>query len=151
MIRGLYDLALVNTCVSYFLTWFSLDSMLSLHIFMALIIFVSALVHTFGHFANYAIVGWDVYYVYSYQIWVSGFLLLIIIQLLYSAAPAIVRRDNFEQFWYFHHLFILFEILLLFHGKNYTGPNYYKWLIVPGTFYLIERILRWRRGSEAVG
>jgi len=151
MIRGLYNLALHNKCLSFFLKMFSLDTMLSMHMLMAFVIFVAALAHTFGHFANYAVVGWDVYKIYGVQIWVNGFALLIIMQLIYCSAPAIIRRDNFEQFLGFHHLFIAFEILLIFHGKNYLGPNYYKWIIVPGFFYMLERILRVRRSASPVG
>lgn len=151
LIRMAYNKALHNKCLSVFLNWFSLDTMLHMHILMAGIIFVMAIVHTFGHFSNYAIVGWKVYKEYGIQIWISGGALIIIIQLMYSASPAIIRRDKFEQFWYFHHLFIPFEILLFFHGKHYIGPHFWRWIIFPGIMYILERILRSRRANQPIG
>lgn len=36
-----------------------------------------------------------------------------------AAAPSYRKGQNFTIFWYTHHLFIVFYILLLIHGKNF--------------------------------
>jgi len=152
MVRGLYNLSSRNSCASFFFAnMFDLDNLLTLHIMMGIMILVAALAHTFGHYVNYLIVGWDVYQDYGIGIWINGMALLVVICLMYCSAPKRVRHGNFEQFMSFHHLFILFEILLLIHGKNFIGPNYWKWFIVPGFFYILERVLRYRRQSSPVG
>lgn len=152
MVRGLYNLGNRNSCVAYFFAHvFNLDTLLSIHIMMGIMILIAALAHTFGHFANYLLVGWDVYKDFGIGIWVNGFMLLVVLQLMYCSAPARIRRANFEQFMGFHHLFIVFELLLLTHGKGFIGPNYWKWFIVPAFFYGLERFLRWRRMGNPVG
>lgn len=41
------------------------------------------------------------------------------------------------MFYWSHLLYVPFWILMIFHG-----PNFWKWFVVPGTIYAIERIRR---------
>ncbi|KAJ1970716.1 hypothetical protein H4R34_005974, partial [Dimargaris verticillata] len=70
-----------------------------------------------------------------------------------------IRRLRFELFYYTHHLFILFYILLLMHGafcmvKADSGPqcggrpDYWKFFLVPALVYTAERISREVRGRQ---
>jgi hypothetical protein len=61
---------------------------------------------------------------------------------MYGASLNSVKRGHFEIFWYSHHLFILFFILLLLHGRTGFGPNFWKYFLVPGAIYIFERIYR---------
>jgi predicted ferric reductase len=73
---------------------------------------------------------------------VSGALLCLIMVLMYGAVSRSVKGGHFEIFWYSHHLFIAFFILILLHGRDGIGPNYWKYFLVPGTIYIFERIYR---------
>lgn len=50
--------------------------------------------------------------------------------------------NKFQVFYWTHLLYIPFWVLLFFHG-----PNFWKWFIIPGVIYIVERILRltWMR------
>ncbi|XP_045762856.1 NADPH oxidase 5 isoform X1 [Maniola jurtina] len=62
-----------------------------------------------------------------------------------SSRPALRKGGCFEVFYFVHLLYIPFWILLILHA-----PNFWKWFIVPGTVYIIERILRlaWMRSES---
>lgn len=66
------------------------------------------------------------------------------------AAAENVKRGNFELFWYVHHLFVVFFILLLLHGNGGWNPNFWKWLLLPGIVYILERVARVYRSRQAV-
>jgi NADPH oxidase len=57
---------------------------------------------------------------------------------------------QFEVFWYSHHLFILFFFFLLVHGAGFRNPNFWKWFLLPGMLYIIERLLRMYRARQDV-
>ncbi|CAH2251821.1 jg13788 [Pararge aegeria aegeria] len=61
-----------------------------------------------------------------------------------SSRPALRKGGCFEVFYFAHLLYIPFWILLIIHA-----PNFWKWFIVPGTIYVIERIMRlaWMRSE----
>jgi predicted ferric reductase len=82
----------------------------------------------------------------------TGFLLLIIMMLLYSGAWKKLRNSNFENFWYSHHLFIPFFGLLLGHGAQnlLEKTTFYFYFIIPGTLYTIERLIRFKRSRTVV-
>lgn len=63
---------------------------------------------------------------------------------IYSAAPDIVRRANFEIFFTSHHFFIIFYLFMFQHG-----PVFIYWTMVPVLLYLIERYLQTKRGNHA--
>lgn len=54
--------------------------------------------------------------------------------LIYSSAVESVRRPYFEAFWFTHHLFIAWFILLIIHGSMSTlePSTFWAWLV--GTF-----------------
>ncbi|XP_052743214.1 NADPH oxidase 5 [Bicyclus anynana] len=62
-----------------------------------------------------------------------------------SSRPALRKGGCFEVFYFAHLLYIPFWILLIIHA-----PNFWKWFIVPGTVYIIERIMRlaWMRSER---
>ncbi|XP_066906847.1 NADPH oxidase 5 [Halyomorpha halys] len=68
----------------------------------------------------------------------TGVALIIILIIMFICSQAFVRRGgSFEIFYWTHLLYLPFWILLLLHG-----PNFWKWFIIPGIIYIIERIMR---------
>lgn len=67
---------------------------------------------------------------------------------LIKAALQPLSHDNyirivfFQIFYWTHLMYIPFWVFLLFHG-----PNFWKWFLVPGAIYIVERLLRfsWMR------
>eukprot|EP00005_Dracoamoeba_jomungandri_P010508 CAMPEP_0174263720 /NCGR_PEP_ID=MMETSP0439-20130205/19797_1 /TAXON_ID=0 /ORGANISM="Stereomyxa ramosa, Strain Chinc5" /LENGTH=552 /DNA_ID=CAMNT_0015349225 /DNA_START=18 /DNA_END=1676 /DNA_ORIENTATION=+ len=81
---------------------------------------------------------------------ITGHLALILMIFFYSTAVGSVRRPFFEAFWYAHHLFIPFYLLLCIHGAAMIlePPTFVCWIIAPIIAYFIERIERWKRGHR---
>merc|ERR1711988_1510132 len=73
----------------------------------------------------------------------TGQVLMVVILVLVTAAPEMMRRRAFNSFWFSHHLFVIYYALLIFHG-----PVFWKWLLVPGGLYFLERLLRKLRGAN---
>jgi len=69
---------------------------------------------------------------------------------MYTSAIEEVRRPMFEGFWITHHLFILYYGLISIHGGSsiLEPPTFWIWVVAPGVFYIIERIIRVARGSQ---
>ncbi|ETO36577.1 NADPH oxidase [Reticulomyxa filosa] len=128
-----------------------LDKAIQFHKVCAFLSAFGGLVHTWAHYNHYAQVPATYQAVYGPTVWISGVIIIVAMQLLYSTSFEAVRRGEFEMFWYTHHLFVLFFLALLFHGRNSWNPNYWKWFLVPGTLYFIERITREVKASKPVG
>ncbi|XP_066588886.1 NADPH oxidase 5 [Prorops nasuta] len=68
----------------------------------------------------------------------TGVFLTIILSIMTVCSMPFVRRGGcFEVFYWSHLLYVPFWILMIFHA-----PNFWKWFIVPGLIYLVERIRR---------
>lgn len=72
-------------------------------------------------------------------------LLVILIVMFVCSQPFVRRKGSFEVFYWTHLLYVPFWILTLFHG-----PNFWKWFMLPGLVYIVERVLRfvWMRGEH---
>ena len=76
----------------------------------------------------------------------TGFLLLLILALMFLCSLPFVRRGgSFEVFYWTHLFYIFFFVLVLLHG-----PNFWKWFLIPGLIFIIERSLRfiWMRSDR---
>lgn len=68
----------------------------------------------------------------------TGFLLCIALGVMVLCSqPFVRRRGSFEVFYYTHLLYVPYWVFLLLHG-----PNFWKWFLVPGVVYIVERIAR---------
>ncbi|CAG9862830.1 unnamed protein product [Phyllotreta striolata] len=68
----------------------------------------------------------------------TGIALLVILIAIFISSQAFVRRGGcFEVFYYTHLMYVPFWILLTLHG-----PNFWKWFIIPGIAYGLERAYR---------
>lgn len=68
----------------------------------------------------------------------TGFLLVIILLVMFVCSLPFVRRGgSFEIFYWSHLLYIVFFVLVLLHG-----PVFWKWFLIPGCIFIVERLLR---------
>ena len=89
----------------------------------------------------------------------TGYVMLIALMAMVFTAFEKPRRKNFERFWYVHHLFLVFFFAWSFHGafcmiKPDTPPFcsgigvFWKYWLVGGVVYGVERLLREIRGTH---
>ncbi|KAK9497325.1 hypothetical protein O3M35_004664 [Rhynocoris fuscipes] len=150
-----------------FSNFLPLDQHIYFHKLTGVCIFIYSVVHTIMHLINFSmvVVNDEVINANNYTTaeWlftmkpglfglipgianVTGVALTLIIIIMFICSQAFVRRGgSFEIFYWTHLLYIPFWIILLLHG-----PNFWKWYIIPGAIYLIERILRfcWMRSER---
>ncbi|XP_065338491.1 NADPH oxidase 5 isoform X1 [Cloeon dipterum] len=155
---------MLRQCITFLRTrgWgviLPLDQHIYFHKLTGVLIFVYSVVHTIMHLINFTTVV--VYHPeinaanYTAAEWLftakpglfglipgvanpTGFALLAILIIMFICSQPFVRRGGcFEIFYYTHLLYIPFWILTLLHG-----PNFWKWYVIPGAIYLIERVVR---------
>jgi len=136
---------------SFLLSFMPLDKALQFHKMCALLIAIGSVAHTWAHFNHFAAVPSTYEEVFGATVWLSGSLIIMAMHFLFCTSFAAVRHGKFELFWYTHHLFVLFFVVILLHGRGTVNPNFWKWFLVPGALYAIERTLRARRSRQAVG
>jgi Ferric reductase NAD binding domain/Ferric reductase like transmembrane component/FAD-binding domain len=119
-----------------------LDQAIEFHMLMGWVSLLHAWGHTVAHLFNYVLEPGNVWDKFGIGIWITGALLFIIMLLMYTSVLKNVKRYHFEIFWYAHHLFIPFYLCCLTHGAGGWGPNFWKWLLLPGFLYIIERLYR---------
>lgn len=94
---------------------------------------------------------------------ITGHVMLLCMLLIYTTAHAKIRQQSFETFWYTHHLFIPFLLAMYTHAtgcfvrdtadpisplageqfwKHCLGYNGWRWELVGGGLYLVERLYR---------
>uniref|UniRef100_A0A670JGN2 NADPH oxidase 5 n=1 Tax=Podarcis muralis TaxID=64176 RepID=A0A670JGN2_PODMU len=128
-----------------------LDQNVILHQLMGYAVAVLTAVHTGAHVANFVrmsqIKG-------TYQLWeylfttrpgigwiygtasLTGLMLQLLIALMLVCSSTFVRKGgHFEVFYWTHLSYIFIWALLIVHG-----PNFWKWFVVPGFLFLLEKI-----------
>ncbi|XP_037941975.1 NADPH oxidase 5-like [Teleopsis dalmanni] len=148
-------------------TYLPLDHHIYLHKLTGIVISILSLIHTLMHLFNFTIIVVNDERInaghYTIIEWLltdrpglfglipgcanpTGVALFVILLIMFICSQPFVRRKgSFEIFYWTHLLYIPFWILTLFHG-----PNFWKWFLVPGLVYIVERILRyvWMRGEH---
>lgn len=105
---------------------------------------------------------------------ITGHIMLFCMFIIYTSSHHKIRQQSYETFWYAHHLFIPFLLAMYTHatgcfvrdsaepyspfaGKSFwthcIGYEGWRWELVGGGLYLVERIyreLRSRRSSEII-
>ena len=120
-------------------------------------ILASVVGHGFAHYCNYSsapyygqVLGKDAYDPSpTHMAWalvtptsegisagLSGQLLCLVMIVIYSGAHEKVKRSHYETFWYSHHFFILWFLLLLSHG-----PVWWMWCLPALVPYAIDRLV----------
>eukprot|EP00808_Paulinella_micropora_P021484 g25932.t1 len=119
-----------------------LDHAIAFHILVAYTVLGMAIGHTVCHFMNYVAFPAATWAKFGAAPWITGALLFACILLMHAATMRNVKSTHFEIFWYSHQLFTVFFVCCLLHGAGWWGPNFWKYLIGPGTLYACERIYR---------
>nr|QOE76458.1 NADPH oxidase 5 [Nilaparvata lugens] len=136
-----------------------LDQHIYFHKLTGVLIFTYSVFHTIMHLLNFTLVvvndGWlnaNGYTIYEWLLTTkpglfgliggyanpTGIALITILTVMFICSQAFVRRGGcFEIFYWTHLLYVPFWLLLLVHG-----PNFWRWFIIPGIIYLLERVLR---------
>lgn len=94
---------------------------------------------------------------------ITGHVMLLCMMLMYTTAHHRIRQQAYETFWYAHHLFVPFMLALYTHATGcfvrdtadpfspFAGEPFWdhclgyegwRWEIVVGALYLLERIYR---------
>ncbi|KYQ94318.1 superoxide-generating NADPH oxidase flavocytochrome [Tieghemostelium lacteum] len=140
-----------------------LDKYVTFHKLIAVCLILASLVHTFGWFVAMGIASTKpdkVFYGCLYPhfikrptVWgmiflslpgMTGLLMVLILLLIAVFSCKIIRKKHFELFYYTHHLFVIFFVLLLAHGTMgwIKPPTFWKWFLAPAVIYLIDRGFR---------
>ncbi|XP_015273978.1 PREDICTED: NADPH oxidase 5 [Gekko japonicus] len=129
-----------------------LDQNVILHQLVGYVVVALTAVHTGAHVANFARMSRAKG---SYRLWeyllttrpgigwiygtasLSGLLLQVLIGLmLVCSCPFLRKSGHFEVFYWTHLSYIFIWALLIAHG-----PNFWKWFLVPGFLFLLEKIV----------
>ncbi|XP_053206300.1 NADPH oxidase 5-like isoform X2 [Panonychus citri] len=134
-----------------FASYLPLDKNIKYHKFCGYIITFFALLHTFAHLGNYALISAETGQPYVRMIFsahpeyftfffgaanITGWVCLgSLFILVLSSLPFVRKSGHFEIFAYFHLFYIVFWSVLLLHG-----PKFWIWLTVPGICFIIEKV-----------
>jgi len=119
------------------------DSNIMFHRRIAWTITVAAYGHIIAHYLNYSLQERPYSFAWGTLAGITGNLLVFVMIIMYTTAIDAIRRRYFNVFYFAHHLFIVFFILLLLHGKNF-----WIWWLIPGVAYILERIFREYRAKK---
>ncbi|XP_023229647.1 NADPH oxidase 5-like [Centruroides sculpturatus] len=131
-----------------FSEYLPLDQHIYFHKLTGCLIFVYSVVHTIMHICNFDTLSRQTNYTLTEFLfdtspnigWVGGgasitgwVLLVTLIIMVVAALPFVRRNGNFEIFYYTHLLYIVYWVVLIFHG-----PNFWKWFVGPAALFLLE-------------
>ncbi|XP_053387037.1 NADPH oxidase 5-like isoform X3 [Mercenaria mercenaria] len=129
-----------------------LDQAIQFHKMTAWAIVGFAIIHTLAHIGNAAHAAnasalemWEVLFTVKAGVgyvggsaFITGWLLdIILIVMVICSMPFIRRGGHFQVFYWTHILYVPFWILVILHG-----PHFWKWFIVPGVIFILEKICR---------
>ncbi|XP_077905521.1 NADPH oxidase 5 isoform X2 [Ictidomys tridecemlineatus] len=138
-------------------TWLTqvlpLDYVIQFHQLMGYMVVGLSLVHTVAHVVNFALLAqsgaspfqfWELLLTTWPGIgWVHGSasptgvaLLLLLLLMVICSSPCVRRSGHFQVFYWTHLSYLPLWILLILHG-----PNFWKWLLVPGILFLLEKAM----------
>ncbi|XP_054571486.1 NADPH oxidase 5 [Eptesicus fuscus] len=136
-------------------TWLAqvlpLDQNIQFHQLMGYVVVGLSLVHTVAHVVNFVLQArsesspfqfWELLLTTRPGIgWVhglaspTGVALLLLLLLMFACSSSCIRRSgHFEVFYWTHLSYLPMWLLLILHG-----PNFWKWLLVPGILFFLEK------------
>ena len=121
-----------------FAKWIPLRHNIEFHKVCALVVLGCASVHVIAHYIDFVFVPRKILNLYSYGPWITGPMICVSMFHIYSSAPEIVRRSKYLIFWYNHHAFIFFYLLLFVHmvQKETYFEQFFPYAIVPVLMYV---------------
>ncbi|XP_013390859.1 NADPH oxidase 5-like [Lingula anatina] len=114
------------------------DDHIALHRVVGSTIVLHAVLHGVCHTCYNAFVvkkNWGLWFIDPYVL--TGWILLAILLSIFCFSLPVVRRKLFSVFFFAHHLYIPYWVILLVHGKNF-----WKWFLFPGLAFLVEKLMR---------
>ena len=134
----------------------SQSRMTAYHKYMAYHVLAFLAIHVLGHCVNFyrleqlgrgAAVG------YHFKTWagITGYGMLLLLGMMFTAAHSRIRQSKYELFWYTHHLALLVMVLFSFHGYGCfvktnegqcRGYRSWRYVVLASLIYIVERILR---------
>ncbi|XP_006758449.1 PREDICTED: NADPH oxidase 5 [Myotis davidii] len=128
-----------------------LDQNIQFHQLMGYVVVGLSLVHTVAHVVNFVLQAqsesspfqfWELLLTTRPGIgWVhglaspTGVALLLLLLLMFACSSSCIRRSgHFEVFYWTHLSYLPMWLLLILHG-----PNFWKWLLVPGILFFLEK------------
>ena len=148
--RSTQDQTWTSRALRNVLLFLPVDFSIAIHRMIAGYILVGFVGHSFAHLINWGLLPGVTLSVMGVWPILSGVLLLAVAFFIYAAAAENVKSTKFEYFYYTHHLFIIFFLLLLMHGRGFLGPNFWKFFLVPGCLYALERVFRMLKSKKQV-
>ena len=120
-----------------------LDSHLTFHRLVGLVVVIASVGHTTAHFVEFALRP-DLSQQLVGGLWpfVSGVVLCFVLLLICTGALRRVQRANWSIFLRTHSLYVLLLALLLTHGKGGLGPNFWKFLLLPAAVFVVDKMLQ---------
>ncbi|XP_063222700.1 NADPH oxidase 5 [Bacillus rossius redtenbacheri] len=164
---------MLRQCITFLRTrgfsmFLPLDQHIYFHKLTGVLIFIYSVVHTLSHLLNFSLVvvndrdhlNRNNYTLYEWLMTSepglfglvggaanpTGVALVAILVVMFICSQPFVRRGGcFEIFYWTHLLYVPFWVLLIFHA-----PNFWKWFVVPGVLFVVERVLRlaWLRSQR---
>ena len=158
------------------LKWLPLDESQWFHRQCAYSLLIFTIIHVCAHYVNFFNVernqirpetAVEIHYTQAGGI--TGHIMMLCMLMMYTTAHHRIRQQSYETFWYTHHLFIPFFLGLYTHATNcfvrdslepyspFAGKNFWKhclgyegwrWELVGGALYLMERLYREIRARQ---
>lgn len=144
------DRGCISSVLRTIFSFIAIDKNHLMHIQLAKISAFAAIGHTLMHFLNYAVKPDETLKVFGFGAFITGIIVLVSMMFIYTGALENIRRANFEMFFFSHHFYALYFCMILVHGRGWWNPNFWKYLLLPGTLYLFERIYRIVQGYRQV-
>ncbi|KAK3851173.1 hypothetical protein Pcinc_042160 [Petrolisthes cinctipes] len=137
---------------SFFGHFLPCDQHVHFHKMAGWTVFLLSILHTVFHIANFVTLSevtgislWS--YMWDTRLgigWVwglanpTGVVLMVILTVIVAFSHRIVRKSGYFEIFYWTHLLSLpFWVMLVLHG-----PNFWKWLLIPGSAFIMETCLR---------
>lgn len=164
-------------CIRPKIRWMPLDETIWFHRQVAYSLLLFTIIHVASHYVNfYHVEKKDIRPSSAVQIHftqaggITGHVMLICMMLMYTTAHHRIRQQSFETFWYTHHLFVPFMLALYTHATGcfvrdttnpispFAGQEFWnhclgyegwRWELVGGGLYLLERLYREIRSRRA--
>eukprot|EP01095_Lingulamoeba_sp_RSL-Kostka_P005666 TRINITY_DN170_c1_g2_i1.p1 TRINITY_DN170_c1_g2~~TRINITY_DN170_c1_g2_i1.p1 ORF type:complete len:545 (+),score=177.86 TRINITY_DN170_c1_g2_i1:137-1771(+) len=129
--------------------WVPFDSNIMFHRRIAWVICYSAFGHGIAHYFNYNLAGLtgqgNPYLLAWFTLaGVTGNLIVFVMVIMYTTAIDSIRRRYFNLFYFTHHLFIAFFILVFIHAYK----RFWIFFTIPAVTYIVERLVREYRAKQ---
>lgn len=128
----------------FFKESFAPQSMLSVHKMFALVILVFTGLHIIGCFAAYENSGpaKDFEDIFGDAPYITGGMMVVILGIVLGSS-SIDPAKRPSLFSNIHRLGLVLFGLLVLHGKNWFGPNFWKWIIAPVLLLAMDKTFRY--------